>query len=51
MMMDYLGEADVSSDIETAIRQVLQEGKVKTQDMGGVNSTSEMGDAIRKAIF
>ena len=51
MMMDYLGEADVSCDIETAISQVLQEGKVKTQDMGGAHSTSEMGDAIRKAIF
>jgi isocitrate/isopropylmalate dehydrogenase len=51
MMMDHLGETQASRDIETALSQVLKEGKVKTRDMGGRHSTSEMGNAIKKAIL
>jgi isocitrate/isopropylmalate dehydrogenase len=28
------------------MKAVLAEGKVKTQDMGGKSSTSEVGDAV-----
>jgi tartrate dehydrogenase/decarboxylase/D-malate dehydrogenase len=51
MMMDHLGETQASRDIETALSQVLKEGKVKTRDMGGRHSTSEMGNAIKEAIL
>jgi isocitrate/isopropylmalate dehydrogenase len=51
MMMDHLGEIQASGDIETALSQVLKEGKVKTRDMGGKHSTAEMGDAIRDAVL
>ena len=51
MMMDHLGETRASRDIETALSQVLKEGKTKTRDMGGKHSTAEMGDAIKDAIL
>jgi isocitrate/isopropylmalate dehydrogenase len=51
MMLDHLGEADASRDLEAGINQVLKGGKVKTRDMGGPSSTSDMGDAIRDAIL
>jgi len=51
MMMDHLGETQASRDIETALSQVLKEGKTKTRDMGGKHSTAEMGDAIKDAIL
>lgn len=51
MMLDHLGEADASGDVESAINQVLTTDHVKTRDMGGKHSTSEMGDAVRNVIL
>jgi len=51
MMLDHLGEADASGDVESAINQVLTTGNVKTRDMGGNHSTSELGDAVRNVIL
>ncbi len=51
MMVDDLGEETAARDIEKALTRILSEGKFKTRDMGGSHSTSEMGDAIRKAVL
>jgi len=51
MMLDYLGETRASQDIELTLSQVLDDGRVKTRDMGGKQTTREMGDAIRDAIL
>ncbi|UCE51555.1 MAG: hypothetical protein JSV31_20155 [Desulfobacterales bacterium] len=51
MMMEHLGEIEASREIETALSQVLKEGKIKARDMGGSHSTSEMGDAIKYVIL
>ena len=51
MMMEHLGETEAATDIETAVNRVLQKGEVKTRDMGGQHSTSQMGDAVKKAIL
>ncbi len=51
MMIDHLGEEAAARDIEKGLTRVLSEGKFKTRDMGGKHSTSEMGDAIRKAVL
>ena len=51
MMLDYLGEQEASRDIENGLTKILAGGKVKTRDMGGKQSTSEMGDAIQEAIL
>ena len=51
MMMEHLGEIEAAKDIETAVNRVLQYGEVKTRDMGGRHSTSQMGDAVKEAIL
>jgi isocitrate/isopropylmalate dehydrogenase len=51
MMLDHLGEGQAALDIQMAVVKTLTLGKVKTADMGGVNKTHEMGDAIRNAIL
>jgi 3-isopropylmalate dehydrogenase len=46
MMLDWLGETEKSAALAKAIADVICEGKVRTYDMGGSNSTLEMGEAI-----
>ena len=51
MMMDHLGKTEAARDIEDAVNRVLRYGEVKTRDMGGQHSTSQMGDAVKEAIL
>ena len=46
MMLDWLGEEEKAAAIDQAVAEVLREGIVRTYDMGGSNSTLEMGEAI-----
>jgi len=46
MMLDWLGETEKAAAIEKAVAEVIQEGKVRTYDMGGSNTTLEMGEAV-----
>lgn len=46
MMLDHLGEAEAAVAIDNAIRAVLREGAVKTADLGGSNTSSEVREAI-----
>jgi 3-isopropylmalate dehydrogenase len=46
MMLDWLGETEKGAAIEKATAAVIKEGKVRTYDMGGSNTTLEMGEAI-----
>jgi len=46
MMLEHLGETGAAALVMKAIEGVCREGKVKTRDMGGQNTTAEMGDAI-----
>ncbi len=46
LMLDYLGEKEMAQRLENAISQVIAEGKMRTYDMGGSNSTSEMADEV-----
>jgi len=46
MMLDWLGETEKGAALEQATAEVIKEGKVRTYDMGGSNSTFEMGEAI-----
>jgi 3-isopropylmalate dehydrogenase len=46
MMLDWLGEGDRARRIERAVAQVVREGKVRTYDMGGSASTTDMAEAI-----
>jgi isocitrate/isopropylmalate dehydrogenase len=46
MMLDWLGEAKKAVALENAVAQVIKEGKVRTYDMGGKDSTLDMAKAI-----
>jgi isocitrate/isopropylmalate dehydrogenase len=50
MMFEYLGEVSTARIIQKAIVDVLTEGKVRTYDLGGKSSTSEVGEAIAGKI-
>ena len=50
MMLDYLGETAAGSCLEKAVKDVLVEGKIKTYDLGGNSSTTEVADAISDKI-
>ena len=46
MMFQYLGERTTAAAIEHAMVEVLTEGKVRTYDLGGTASTTDVGEAI-----
>jgi isocitrate/isopropylmalate dehydrogenase len=46
MMLDWLGEADMAARVKSAVADVIKEGKVRTYDMGGSSSTTEMAEAV-----
>ncbi len=46
MMLEWLGEAEKAEKLEAAISAVVKEGKVRTYDMGGTNTTLEVGEAV-----
>jgi isocitrate/isopropylmalate dehydrogenase len=50
MMMDYLGETGMARRIERAITDLLLEGEVRTYDLGGTSSTTEMAESIAAKI-
>ncbi|MHA1785732.1 MAG: isocitrate/isopropylmalate dehydrogenase family protein [Candidatus Helarchaeota archaeon] len=58
MMLDWLSMMNNNDKtlsngakiIETAIQEVLKEGKIRTYDLGGSSSTSQVGDAIAEKI-
>jgi 3-isopropylmalate dehydrogenase len=45
-MLEWLGEKDKARRLEAAIAAVIKEGKVRTYDMGGKSTTSDMGLAV-----
>ena len=50
MMLDHLGKPHAAELLRRGVAQVLAEGKVKTPDLGGTDSTSTVGQAVRSAI-
>ena len=50
MMLNYLGETEAAAKIEKAVMAVLSEGTVRTADLGGSSTTSEMSNAIAAKI-
>jgi len=46
LMLDWLGETDMAGRLENAIATVIKEGKVRTYDMGGSNTTLEVAEAV-----
>jgi len=50
LLLDQIGEKEASSAIVGAIEQNIVNGKVKTYDMGGSNTTSDVGEDIARLI-
>ncbi|HUA87196.1 MAG TPA: 3-isopropylmalate dehydrogenase [Bryobacteraceae bacterium] len=46
MMLDHLGLAEAARAMESAVAAVLAEGKIRTADLGGKSSTSEVTGAV-----
>jgi 3-isopropylmalate dehydrogenase len=46
LMLDWLKETDMATRLETAIARVIAEGKVRTYDMGGKDSTLDVAKVI-----
>jgi len=50
MMLEHLGEPEVAAAVNAAVERVLQEGKVRTRDLGGRATTAEMTRAVEDAL-
>jgi tartrate dehydrogenase/decarboxylase / D-malate dehydrogenase len=46
MMLDFLGEPEAAARLLRALESHVEHGKVRTPDLGGSNSTSEVGDHL-----
>jgi isocitrate/isopropylmalate dehydrogenase len=50
MMLEHLGEQEAADKVERAVIEVLKEGKVRTYDLGGKSSTSDVGSAVAAKV-
>jgi 3-isopropylmalate dehydrogenase len=46
LMLDWLGENEKASRLESAIAQVIKEAKVRTYDMGGKSTTTDVAEEV-----
>jgi isocitrate/isopropylmalate dehydrogenase len=46
LMLDWLGETETAQALQQAIADVIAEGQVRTYDLGGENTTSEVAQAV-----
>ena len=51
MMLDYLGEWEISNDIKNAVEKVVADCKIRTPDLGGDSSTMDVTKAIVKELI
>jgi len=50
MMLEWLGEKEKAQVLEQAIAEVIREGKTRTYDMGGNDSTLDMARAVESKL-
>ena len=48
LMLDWLGEKEKANRLEQAIATVIKEGRVKTYDLGGNNTTLEVAEEVAR---
>ena len=46
LMLRHLGETDAADAVESAVREVIAEGRTVTYDLGGTAGTREFGEAV-----
>jgi len=50
LMLDWLQETGPAKKLENAIAKVIREGKVKTYDMGGTNTSLEVAEEVSRQL-
>ncbi len=50
MMLDHLGFSEAAQKMDAAIAAVLAEEKIRTPDLGGTSSTSEIASAVLERV-
>jgi isocitrate/isopropylmalate dehydrogenase len=50
LMLDWLGETEKALRLESAIADVIKEGKVRTYDMGGKSTTTDMAEEVARKL-
>ena len=51
MMLDYLGEWEMSNDMKNAVEKVIADCKIRTPDLGGDSCTMDVTKAIVKELI
>ena len=50
MLLEHVGEQGAADQVQRAVADTLGAGETRTKDMGGTNSTDEMGKAVEKVM-
>ena len=50
LMLDWLGESEKALRLESAIAEVIKEGKVRTYDMGGKSTTTGVAEEVARKL-
>ncbi|MET4075648.1 tartrate dehydrogenase [Hymenobacter sp. UYCo722] len=50
LMLEFLGETELASRLMHAIETVLREQRVRTRDLGGTSSTTDVTEAVCRAL-
>jgi tartrate dehydrogenase/decarboxylase/D-malate dehydrogenase len=50
MLVEHLGETVAAQAIRAAVDRVLDEGRVRTPDLGGTDTTERLGTAVAEAL-
>ncbi len=50
LMLDWLDEKKMADAVEKAVSKVIADGKIRTYDMGGSNSTLDMAKAVAACL-
>ncbi|GAA3927257.1 tartrate dehydrogenase [Hymenobacter algoricola] len=50
LMLAFLGETELATRLMSAIETVVQDQRVRTPDLGGTSSTTEMTEAVCRAL-
>lgn len=51
MLLENIGQPELAKLVDDAVRNVLHNGTIRTRDIGGTSSTSEVGDAVAAEII
>jgi len=50
MLLEHLGQQEAANDVVKAIERNLFEGRIRTYDLGGSSTTSEVGTEIARLV-